>query len=139
MPHALIENGVVVQLWLPENPPEGYIECGLEVQPGYSFDGESFSPPPPTQQEDPLTKPLPRLDFWLVAASAGVSKWSVRDRIAAMPEATTEEFLVKAEVIAWFEEASQYRRYDPVLVTMAEAEGINSDQLDALWVWALGP
>ena len=85
---------------------------------------------------DPLTKPLDRLAFWLVAASAGVSKWSVRDRITGMPEATPEEFRAKAEAIAWFEEAKQYRRYDPILVAQAEAEGITSEQLDALWIYA---
>ena len=89
------------------------------------------------QPTDPLTKPLDRLTFWIVAASVGVSKWSVRDRIAAMPETTLEEFRAKAETIAWFEEAKQYRRNDPILVAQAQAEGITSEQLDALWIYAL--
>lgn len=92
---------------------------------------------PPTEEPvDPLSLPIDRLTFWLVAASAGVSKWTVRDRIAAMPEATPEEFQAKAEAIAWFEEAGQFRRNNPLLIAMAEADGITSSQLDALWVWA---
>jgi hypothetical protein len=87
--------------------------------------------------EDPLAKPLDRLDFWLIAAKAGVSKWSVRDHIAVLPEDTPEDFEAKAEAIAWFEEAKQYRRDDPILIAMAEAEGISAEQLDALWVWAV--
>lgn len=90
---------------------------------------EAFLDPP---QPDPLTLPLPRLVFWLVAAQASVSKWSVRDRIAAMPEG-----LEKYEAIAWFEEAVQYRRNDPILIEQATAEGIPPEQLDSLWIWAL--
>jgi len=88
--------------------------------------------PKSAEPVDPLTLPMDRLTFWLVAASAGVSKWSVRDRIAEMPEG-----LAKREAIAWMEEAEQYRRYDPILIALAEAEGIPSSQLDALWAWAV--
>lgn len=92
----------------------------------------SFEPP-----KDPLAEPLDRLDFWLAAAEVSVSKWSVRDTIAALPEDTPETFKHKAEVIAWFEEAERYRREDPILIAMAAAQGINEEQLDALWVWAV--
>lgn len=86
---------------------------------------------------DPLAEPLDRLRFWLAAASVGVSKWSVRDRIAAMPETTYEEKVAKDEAIAWFEEAKQYRRDDPLLIQLAAAEGISEAELDALWAWAV--
>lgn len=83
---------------------------------------------------DPLAQPLDRLRFWLAAASVGVSKWSVRDRIAAMPETTYDEKVAKDEAIAWFEEAKQYRRDDPLLIQLAAAEGISGESLDGLWV-----
>lgn len=86
---------------------------------------------------DPLAQPLDRLRFWLAAASAGVSKWSVRDRIAGMPETTYNEKVAKDEAIAWFEEAKQYRRDDPLLIQLAAAEGISEAELDALWAWAV--
>ncbi len=86
---------------------------------------------------DPLAQPLDRLRFWLAAASAGVSKWSVRERIAAMPETTYDEKVAKSEAIAWFEEAKQYRRDDPLLIHLAAAEGISGETLDRLWAWAV--
>lgn len=86
---------------------------------------------------NPLAQPLDRLRFWLAAASVGVSKWSVRDRIAAMPETTYDEKVAKDEAIAWFEEAKQYRRDDPLLIQLAAAEGISEAELDALWAWAV--
>lgn len=48
MPHALVENGIVVQLDLTGNQPDGYVECPANVQPGYMFDGEWHAPQPPT-------------------------------------------------------------------------------------------
>lgn len=82
----------------------------------------------------PLLQPLDRLTFWLTAAAAGVSKWSVRDRIATMPDGSE-----KNEAIAFFEDAQVYRRNDPLLISMAAAEGISETELDALWIWALTP
>ena len=82
---------------------------------------------------DPLAQPLDRLTFWLAAAEIGVSKWSVRDKIALMPAGVDRD-----AAIAWFEEARQYRRHDPLLIQLAAAEGITEPQLDALWTWARG-
>ncbi|CAH0343774.1 hypothetical protein [Rhizobium sp. CECT 9324] len=93
--------------------------------------------PPDPEPIDPLTLPMDRLTFWLVAASAGVSKWSVRDRVAGLPEETVVQRRDKYEAIAWLEEAKQYRRYDLLLMTFAEAEGITSDMLDTLWKWGI--
>lgn len=87
--------------------------------------------------EGPLTQPLDRLRFWLAAASAHISKWDIRDRIAAMPDQTFEEKKDKSEAIAWFEEAKQYRRNDPLLVRFATEEGISEQELDALWIWTV--
>lgn len=124
----------------PPAPVENFIVRFVGGEWGYSPVTDPEAPPTeePVEPEpiDPLTLPLERLDFWLIAAQAGVSKWSVRDRIADLPEDTPESFKYKAEAIAWFEEAKRYRRDDPILVAMAEAEGISAEQLDALWVWA---
>lgn len=99
--------------------------------------GNTIPPHVAPAPADPLTQPLDRLRFWLAAASVGVSKWSVRDRIAAMPETTYDEKVAKDEAIAWFEEAKQYRRDDPLLIQLAAAEGISEAELDALWAWAV--
>lgn len=88
-------------------------------------------PEPKPKPIDPLKLPLSRLDFWLVAAQVGVSKWSVRDKIMAMPDGVE-----KASAIAYFEDALYYRRNDPLLTQLALAEGLDADQLDSLWMWA---
>lgn len=85
------------------------------------------------QPQDPLSLPLARLTFWLAAAEIGVYKPLVRANIDAMPEGPE-----KYEAIVWFEEATVYRRNDPLLIQLAAAEGITEPQLDALWVWAQG-
>jgi hypothetical protein len=88
-------------------------------------------------EPEPLAQPLDRLRFWLAAASAHISKWDIRDRIAAMPDSTFEEKQEKGEAIAWFEEAKQYRRDDPLLIRFAAEEGISEQELDALWIWTV--
>lgn len=77
--------------------------------------------------------PLPRLRFWLAAAEAGVTIEGVRARVAAIPDP-----IERSRATAFVEFAEVYRRDDPLLIAMAEAEGINSVQLDALWAWATG-
>jgi len=76
--------------------------------------------------------PLPRLSFWLAAVEIGVTKAGVRARIDAMPEGVDKKF-----ALVYLEDAERYRRTDPLLNAMAEAEGITQVQLDALWTWAL--
>lgn len=66
MPHALIENSVVIQLDLTGHPPQGYVECPGEVQPGYTYlDGE-FAPPviiPAYQPPVPQLSCVATLDY----------------------------------------------------------------------------
>lgn len=128
MAYALIEDGIVIQLWLPDNPPEGYVEVPEFVQPGYLFDGVNFTAPAPTPAPVP---PLSRLTFWLAAAEVGVTKAGIRAYIDAMPEG-----LEKFQALAYLEEAQVYRRNDPLLIQMAAVEGIAEPELDALWTWA---
>lgn len=94
-------------------------------------EGEVSAYLPPAS--DPLAAPLDRLTFWLAAAEIGVYKPVVRSHIDAMPEGPA-----KYQALMWFEEATVYRRYDPLLIQLAAAEGITEPQLDALWIWALG-
>lgn len=55
MPHALIQNGVVVQLDLTGKPPDGYIEVPNNVQPGFTLDGETWiAPPTPDPEQLPV-------------------------------------------------------------------------------------
>lgn len=119
--------------WSPNGEVKEIDFLGDPVERGYSQTPPEPETPPQIDPLPPLETPLERLDFWLVAASAGISKWSVRDRIAAMPEGVE-----KNEAIAWFEDSPRYRRNDPLLISLAEAEGIPPEQLDTLWTWAVG-
>jgi hypothetical protein len=94
---------------------------------------EASEEPAETEPVDLLDLPLSRLTFWLAATEVGVYKPNVRSHIDAMAEGPA-----KYEAIVWFEEATVYRRNDPLLIQLAAAEGITEPQLDALWVWAQG-
>lgn len=83
---------------------------------------------------DYLQQPMDRLTFWLAAAEISMSKRSVLARIDGLEDSPD-----KFRAYAYVEEAVQYRRYDPLLIAFAEAEGIVGEQLDTLWVWALTP
>lgn len=119
--------------WIPFTAHEDDVEAhGREIFAQAKPLAGPYAPREP-EPFNPLDQPLDRLQFWLVAASAGISKWSVRDRIAAMPEGVE-----KNEAIAWFEDSPRYRRDDPLVISLAAAEGIPPEQLDALWIWAVG-
>lgn len=62
MTHVLIEDGLVVQLDLTDNPPQGYVECPEYVQPGYLFDGVDWISPD-IPEPDIVTVIYP-VDFW---------------------------------------------------------------------------
>lgn len=121
--------------WNEDSQPVVIEALGDPAELGLS-DEEPPAPEPEPEPEpepvDPLTLPLTRLQFWLTAAEVGVSKWSVRDKIAAMPDGPQ-----KLAAIAFFEDAEVYRRQDPLLIALASAEGIGLVELDALWVWAV--
>jgi hypothetical protein len=63
MPHALVQDGVVVQLDLTGNPPEGFVPVSASVQPGYLFDGSDFLPPEPVGNGTPKTRTY-KADIW---------------------------------------------------------------------------
>lgn len=98
-----------------------------------AWEAEGNSTPPYVPPAlDPLTLPMDRLTFWLAAAEIGVTKSGIRARIEAIPDD-----LARFQAIAYLDDAQIYRRHDPLLISMAEAEGITATELDSLWVWAV--
>lgn len=83
--------------------------------------------------EPPKPATIDRLTFWLAAADIGVTKKSV---ISHAQSAYEQDPRALAKALAFIEEASFYRREDPILGAMAALEGITEDHLDALWAWA---
>lgn len=111
--------------------PEGTVEVPLKPGQGWEFNGTAWTAP--QEQEDTALRPLNRLDFWLAAAEVGVTIEGVRARVASVTDP-----IERSRSTAFVEFAEVYRRDDPLLIAMAEAEGITSSQLDALWIWAQG-
>ncbi|WP_242220095.1 hypothetical protein [Shinella zoogloeoides] len=109
MPHVLIENGIVVQLDLTGNPPDGYIECPDEVQPGYTYDGETWAAPPIPGPPEPVSIVYP-VDLW--------SRMTDAEADAVVQAMTTQP--VRIQNI--FRAASSYRSDHelwPLLVSVA--------------------
>jgi len=109
MPRALIENGVVIQLDLTGNPPQGYVECPDEVQPGYAYDGETWTAPPIPEPPEPVTIVYP-VDLW--------SRMTDVEADAVVQAMTTQT----ARIQNIFRSASSYRSDHelwPLLVSMA--------------------
>lgn len=82
----------------------------------------------------PEFPPLERLEFWLGAAEIGVSKAMVRAEIEAMPDG-----IDKNRALAFFEDATIYRREDPILNALIQSPAINlpAAQVDAMWKWMI--
>ncbi|SMD18091.1 hypothetical protein [Rhizobium sp. RU36D] len=111
----------------------GYLRVFRNGVWGYVPETEPDTPPTPEPEPvDPLTAPLSRLAFWLAAAEIGVTKSGIRSRIDAIPDD-----LARLQAIAYLDDAQIYRRNDPLLTSMAEAEGIAASELDSLWAWAV--
>jgi hypothetical protein len=79
--------------------------------------------------------PLEPLDFWLIALEIGVTEETCAATIAAMPEDTQEQVLAKGSARIYLTKAKRFRRNDPVLNQLAEAQGVTQAQLDHMWIW----
>lgn len=130
MPYALIENGVVTNLYLPEDPPDGYIAVPDHVQPGYLFTaGEFVSPPEPETGLPNLTARQLRLGLVL----NGLSPAAVEASLDAIEDQQQRE-LAKIE----WEYATQFERSHPLIAQVAAGFGLTTAQVDAMWEAATG-
>jgi hypothetical protein len=78
-----------------------------------------------------LATPLPRADFLLALLSMGRTEAHVLAAIAQIPEAE------QAAANILFRHRASYRRDHPLVVALAPALGLTSDQVDAAWVSAV--
>ncbi len=138
MRHVLVKNGVVVQVDITGSPPVDFFEAPDVVVAGYLFDGEAYVPPPVPDPVDPLTLPLPRAAVWRALAEIGISKWDVRDIIAGKPSGNPSQKVVKAKAVTEFEEYQNYYRDNPLLLEVQTALNLTKEQVDAMWLNALG-
>ncbi len=81
---------------------------------------------------DPLTLPITRMQFKAILRINGLLD-AVTAAIEAIPDAN-----MKAVVLSKFEENDSYNRDDPLFATLGAALEISSDDIDAMWIAALG-
>ncbi len=119
---AIVQGGLVIQI--AESYPEGWspsegvaIACGPHPQPGWLYDGEAFTAPPP-----PVPESVTPLQARRALRQAGMLA-GLRQFLAASPEEVQE---------AW-DYAIEVRRDDPMLAGMAKAFGIDEEALDDLF------
>ena len=96
------------------------------------------APPEPTPEE--LRAAMPELSsrqFWKAAAEVGVTEdllvSAVSDPESAAYVADTADRLM---AVLDIRKATRFYRTYPLLDTLALAQGIPAEQLDALWMWA---
>lgn len=135
---AEIKNGVVVNVIEvdPATTPDwaaGWPEAG-QAGPGWTYDGEVFSPPPPPTPEDTRAAmpPITRRQLRLTLVRNGISLADVSTAIAAIPDDLT-----RAEAEIEWEDASTYERLHPTLLTIADALALSPEHVDAMWQQAL--
>lgn len=128
MRSAIVENGVVVNVIMGELA--GSIPCG-EAGIGWSYDGETFSAPPPPEPEPTSLPALSRRQLRLGLLSIDITS----DMVEAEITATVDPVERAAAMIEW-QDASVYERDHPLVADLASAFGLPAEQVDALWLWA---
>ncbi|MCP4184238.1 MAG: hypothetical protein GY761_13140 [Hyphomicrobiales bacterium] len=92
---------------------------------------EKYVSPEP-EPVDPLALSITRMQFKAILRINDLFD-AVKTAIEAIPNANT-----KAVVLSKFEENDRYNRDDPLFTTLGATLGISSDEIDAMWLQALG-
>lgn len=99
MPHALLDNGLVIQLDLTCNPPDGYVECPDGVMAGYIFRDGGYHAPDP---EDPVISDYESAIQALVDATATERKFRDGVTMASYVNSTNPQWAAEAVAfVAW--------------------------------------
>ena len=123
MPHALVENGIVVQLDLTGNPPQGYVECPDEVQPDYSYDGEGWAAPPVAEPEPPTLADYENAIQGLVDSTATEKMFRDGVTLASYVSSTNPQWAAEAQAfVAWRDAVWAYSYTELAKVQAGERE-----------------
>lgn len=98
---------------------------------GSTWTGSVWTPPPPPEPA-PLP-PLTRRQLRLGLRSIGITAEDVEAEINAIVDPTERAY----GMIEW-QDATQFRRDHPLIAQVAVALALPPEQVDDLWVWALG-
>lgn len=98
---------------------------------GSTWTGSVWTAPPPPEPA-PLP-PLTRRQLRLGLLSIGITAEDVEAEINAIVDPTERAY----GMIEW-QDATQFRRDHPIIAQVAVALALPPEQVDDLWVWALG-
>lgn len=113
------------------NAPHMILITGGDPVIGSTWTGSAWTAPP-TPEPAPLP-PLTRRQLRLGLLSIGITAEDVEAEINAIVDPTERAY----GMIEW-QDATQFRRDHPLIAQVAVALALPPEQVDDLWVWALG-
>lgn len=118
--------------WIPTTAdPNDIVEASREI---YALALQGYVAPFVPFTTEQLRANFPTItprQFWIAAASIGVSKQDVLDVVATMTD-EAERTRTQIEIL----EATLYERTNPYIDDLSGILGVSGEELDALWLWA---
>lgn len=130
MRYALIESGRVANVVEQDSTPTilgTWVACG-NAGPGWAYDGDTFTPPP-MPPAPPVVPTVSRRQARRALRAAGLLD-DVEAAINALPEPARSDALID------WQDATEFARNWPLLITLAAALGLSDAQVDALFAAA---
>lgn len=130
---AIVENGIVVNVILADDPDEfGSVACSDEVSPGWTYADGEFTPP----EVEPLPpEPLGSLTARQLRLGLVTNGLSL-DQVTATIDGIPDEQDRAVAKIEW-EYASQFERDHPLIAQVGAALGLTEFQIDTMWKQAM--
>ncbi len=129
MRHAQIENGVVVNVILANNPddvPGLFLVASETASIGDSYDNGVFTKPPPPP-------PVVPQEITMRQAREVLIRSDLIDNVTPLLEAIPDP-LERAVAINYWERSNTVQRRNPFVLTLGPALGLTAAQIDALFI-----
>ncbi len=129
MRHAQIENGVVINVILVNDPadvPGLFLVASETAAIGDLYANGAFTPAPPAP-------PVVPQEITMRQAREVLIRAGLIDSVTPMLEAITEP-LERAIAINYWERSNTVQRRNPFVLTLGPALGLNAAQIDALFI-----
>jgi len=139
MRYVLVENDIVTSVI---EAPQGYVapfgqaiatdEAGI----GWKWEDGQFVPPEVKEQK-PHLPDLTARQFWQAALYLGITEEGLAASITDPTDTLyIEDDLERVSVLIDIRKAQVFKRDYPLVVDVATAQSIPTEQMDALWLWA---
>ena len=137
--YAFIQNGIVTNVLRVEpstiyapNVAAQYIPAPEGVEVGWLYDGAEFSAPAPQPAPAPTTC-TPAQGLIALYALKQLTEQSILDVIAKIPDPVQ-----RYTATIGYQRATTWQRGSATITTMAQLLGLTDEDLDALFVYAVG-